>query len=402
MIRLMDQVTAPPADLDGDAILANVRSLEPLLREHVEESERQRQLVPEVVDALSAAGVFRLSMPRSWGGPEVDPVRQMEIVEVLSHAYGSAGWCAAIGSAGGLLSRIFPDEVARRIWYDIDLPFAGWIVPAGRLVPDSSGTGYRLSGRWSFGSGSTHAEVFGSGALLWDPEANAPALGPDGAPQVLAAVVPAKEVTVVDTWRTTGLAGSGSHDYTMDNVFVPNDHVGKMLGGKSFHSGALYAFDGFVNVVALGVPLGIARYAVDSATSILKDKVVHMAGTRAKDDPRVRTAVARAEAMVRASRAYCYEAVGDLWETVRAGDKPSLSQRAALAGSYTFTFQSCRDAVQMLYDVGGSASVYQSNPLDRSLRDLITICQHMIGQARLYDTVGQMWLGDDPGAGLPF
>jgi indole-3-acetate monooxygenase len=172
--------------LDGGAILANVEEVRPLLREHAAEVEAARRLTGPVVDALRATGVFRMAMPATWGGPEVDICRQIEIIETLSRADASAGWCAMVGSDSGFYSGYLDDAAARSLYPGLDAVIAGWVAPVGTLeVCDG---GYRLSGRWSFGSGVTHADVIVGGARV--TENGSPRLLADSTPDVRMAMLP--------------------------------------------------------------------------------------------------------------------------------------------------------------------------------------------------------------------
>jgi alkylation response protein AidB-like acyl-CoA dehydrogenase len=385
-----DAVQDATVELDGQAILANVRALEPLLRQHADEAEQARRLMPPVVEALRRAGAFRLSMPRAWGGPELGLLDQIEIVEAVSRAYGSAGWCVMIGSDSGFYSAMLDEDVARDIW-PLDSVSAGWLFPVGRLDRDADG--YRLTGRWAFASGCTHADVMVAGAQTWDGDA--PVLGPDGMPEWRVAVLRPDQVEIHDTWHTTGLAGSGSHDYTVEAVPVPAERTWR-FADPARREGPLYSWPGNFLPNILGVPLGIGRDALDVGTALLAEKVVMPELTLAKEDPRVRTAVARGEALVGSARAYVHDVVGDFWTTLVAGSQPSMRQRAALAGCYVHVFQSCREAVRSLYDAVGSAAVYRTCPLDRHLRDLVTTAQHLLAQAKLYDPAGALRFGDEP------
>src|SRR5262245_34309254 len=198
--------------VDATTILAGARRIAPILREQAGEAEAARRLTRPVVEALRSIGVFRMSMPRAWGGPEVDILAQVEILEVLSAADASAGWCAMIGADSGFFGATLADADGRELYADLDFITAGWVFPAGTL--EITDGGYRLSGRWSFGSGCTHADVITGGALVTD--GGVPVPGPDGKPQWLVALVPAAEVQIHDTWHTTGLCGSGSNDYEVD------------------------------------------------------------------------------------------------------------------------------------------------------------------------------------------
>ena len=379
--------------MKGPEILANAVAAAPRLRELAAENERLRRLSPEAVDILRSAGAFRLPMPAAWGGPEVDIVTQTEIIETISRADGSAGWCAMIGSDGGFYTAFLDDATGRGLYPDLDIVTAGGILPAGRLDPDRDGGGYRLSGRFSFASGIHHAGVVAAGAVVFDGAG--PAVGRHGGPDWRVALLPAPAFEIVDNWHTTGLAGSGSCDYTADGIPVPAGQTFSFFEGTR-RDGPLYAWPGLFIANVPGVPLGIARDALDVARAIWVDKVIVPDMKPARDDPRVRAAVARAEAMVGSVRSYTYDLLGSFWDRLVTGDQPTLEQRAALAGSFVHTLQTCRDAVRLVYEEIGSQSVYRACPLDRHLRDLVTIAQHLMGQTRMREMAGAMWLGEPP------
>ena len=381
--------TTDPTTLDGAAILLNARAVAPALREEAAAGERARRLTPGAVEALRSTGVFRMPMPRSWGGPEVDVPTQIDIVETLSRADGSAGWCAMIGSDGGFFSAALDDEVGRDLYRDLDTATAGFIQqPIGRL--DAAPGGYRLAGRWPFASGCTHAGVVVAGALVFDD--GSLRTGTDGFPGHRIAILPANAVRVVDTWRTTGLAGSGSHDIEIADAFVPAERTFRPADLAGRRAGSLYSWPGafFHNIV--GVPLGIARGALDAAEDLLAGKILRPEQVPARDDGRTRTGLARAEALAGSARSYAVDAIGDFWATVQAGDPPSPRQRAAVAGACVHGFRSCHEAVQLLADTLGSSSVYHDNPLERRLRDLTTLRQHVVAQLKLLEVAGGLWL----------
>jgi alkylation response protein AidB-like acyl-CoA dehydrogenase len=358
--------------LDAAAILDRARAAVPVLAAEAEAGEQGRRLTPTAVDALRSTGVFRMAMPASWGGAEVTPPDQVGIVEALARADGSAGWCGAIGAAGGFLTANLADDAGRELYPSVDAVTAGWVVPTGRLRPD--GDGYRLSGRWQFGSGCTHADVILGGALVDGP-----------GHEVRIALVPAEVVDVVDNWATTGLAGSGSHDYRIDDVAVPRAHT--FAWGEVRRPGPLYAWPGSFTVNLLGVPLGIAG-------DELATKVLLPEGRPALDEPRVRLAVSRAEALVGSARSYVADVVGRFWATVAAGEEPDRRQRAAVAGLHRHTARSCLAAVELLADALGTTSIRRGCALERHRRDLLTIGQHVTVQDRLLEVLGGLWFAD--------
>jgi alkylation response protein AidB-like acyl-CoA dehydrogenase len=201
-----------------------------------------------------------------------------------------------IGSDGGYYSAALDDAAGRALYADLDCVTAGWVFPGGQLVRAEGG--YVLSGKWQFGSGCTHADVMLGGAFVY--EGAQPVTGPDGMPEVRVAMLPAGQFEILDTWHTTGLAGSGSHDYKIRQAFVPAEYTFHL--GESHRDTPLYSWPGLVYVNLPGVPLGIARAALDTAEAMLADKFLMMEMRAARDDPRVRSSVARAPALVGAAR----------------------------------------------------------------------------------------------------
>jgi alkylation response protein AidB-like acyl-CoA dehydrogenase len=376
--------------LDGAAILANAQEIAPLLRDHAAEVEAARRLTEPVVDALRATGVFRMAMPAAWGGPELDICRQIGIIETLSRADASAGWCAMIGADSGYYSGYLDDAAARSLYPTLDAVTAGWIHPAGTLeVCDG---GYRLTGRWSFGSGVTHADVIVGAARV--TENGAPRLLADGTPEARIAMLPAARWRVLDTWRPLGLAGSGSHDYTINDTFVPAENT--WAYGQTYRPGPLYSWRGMFMVNQVGVPVGIALDACDVAASILDAKVMMPQMIPARDEPRVRAGIARARAMVGAVRSYVYDTVDAFWRVVAAGHEPSFEQRAQLVGLFVYSVSECRSAVRLLVDTVGTAAIQHGCSLGRSMRDLDTIAQHVLSKSQMWEWAGGMYFGQDP------
>lgn len=381
-------VTSDDHDVsDGAAILANAQRLAPLLREHAAEVEAARRLTPAVVEALRSAGVFRMSMPRAWGGPEVDLLTQVRILETLSRADASAGWCAMIGSDSGYYASFLSETDARSLYPELDAVTAGWVIPAGTL--EATNGGYRLSGRWSFGSGITHADVVAAGAVV--TENGHPRHGPDGRPESRVALLPASGVCVHDTWNTTGLCGSGSHDYSIDGQIIPAGHTLSL--DRTGRDETLYRWPGMFIANLVAVPLGVAADALDVSMEILGSKVSMPEMIPARDEPRVRSAVARAQAMVGSARSYVHDTFGTLWGLLEAGDTPGFATRAQIAGCFVHTVTNCRDAVAVLIEAVGTSGIQRGGALERHHRDLITIGQHLMGQPKMREWAGGLWFG---------
>lgn len=374
-----------------DDVLEAVRKLAPDVALRADEAVALRRLPLDLVAQLKRAGAFRMPMPRAWGGPEMTPRAQTEAVEILSAADPGVGWCVMIGSDSGFYSAFLEEGAARALYPDLDHITAGLVQPAGRAVRVPGG--YRVSGRWAFGSGCTHADVIVGGCLVFDGDA--PVLGELGLPEWRVVMAPASSWQILDTWHTTGLAGSGSHDYTTADLFVPAEHTFSLFDAPRRRE-PLYAFNGMFFANAPGVPLGLARRAIDTVRTLAGEKRLMPELVLLKDVPRARTALARAEMWLGAARAYTYETLDTVWEQLVACGELSPEARLALGLSRFHAFRVAREVVDLMVDTAGTSAIYASSPLDRLLRDAITMGQHVLAQERMLEMLGGAVVGDAP------
>jgi alkylation response protein AidB-like acyl-CoA dehydrogenase len=291
-----------------------------------------------------------------------------------------------IGSDAPYYGAFLTPDAAAELWPSIDAVTAGQIPPNGQAQRVDGG--YLVNGRWAFGSGSTHADVIVGGCLLMDGDA--PALV-DGRPDFLVACAPASAWTVLDTWHTTGLAGSGSNDYTADDLFVPDRHVFR-FGDPVQRPEPLYGWPGMFFINMAGVPLGLARRAIDEAAAIASEKLLVPEMVLLGDTSRAQLAIARAEAELGAARAYVYDALDRFWDALVAGQEPNLDLRVAIALSRANAFRMARTVAESMSDLVGASSIYRSHPLERLVRDAITMSQHIAAQERMYEMIGQLRL----------
>jgi alkylation response protein AidB-like acyl-CoA dehydrogenase len=377
-------------------ILARARAVAPLLRESATEIERERRLPADVVELLRGTGVFRMGFSGRWGGPELTSMQQTEVIEALSYGDAAAGWCAMIGSDSGLYAQFLDESVAKEMFTSVDMVTAGLLFPTGRadIVPG----GYRLSGRWSFGSGIAHADWVISGAFLFrDGE---PEPGPHGEPHDSKLLfVSRADVEVIDTWHTTGLAGTGSCDYTITDVFVPE---GRALTFDSVRNGEGPLAQPEVHMRNMpGVAMGVARAALDHVREIAATRV-NQSGAMA-DEYRVQVTIADCEADFAATRHAVYAAMQRQHDVLAAGgtlDDLTRDERAALPLSRRHAFRTARSIVARLYDLLQTTSIYQRSPMDRWLRDTNTMCQHVVAQDRILQSAGAYLLNSRPSFGL--
>ena len=201
--------------------ISNAIALKPTIRQYREELDSGARLPPELARQLNEAGLFQLALPRSMGGPESDPLTSFQVIEELSKVDGSVGWCAMLSSSCSLFAGWLKSDVGKAMFgQPPDFRMAGSIRPQGEaLVVDG---GYRLRGQWDYASGVHHANWLLCTCKLVD--ANGPLTNPDGTPQIRTLLAPAEAAVLHDTWSVVGLRATGSHDFELADLFVPEEH----------------------------------------------------------------------------------------------------------------------------------------------------------------------------------
>ena len=390
-------LTAPVPSYSRDGLLSAVARLEPDFRAAAAEVERQRTLTEPLVQAMADAGLYRMFLPRSLGGGEVDPLTYFDVIEALAQVEPAAAWSVLISTSTMTVTvRGIRDERLRPMFTTPrQTIMAGSGPPKGRTVPAPGG--YRLTGQWTQGSNVLLAGWIHVGSHLYDGDQ--PRLGPDGKPVYLRCVVPASDVKPLDTWDTTGMRGTGSHDFAITDVFVPAE----LVHGASEHSHRpqpLYQFVGWTHVAHAAVGLGIARVAIDEFVALAGGKRAtwHASEGRLATRTTIQAKVAQAEALVGSGRAYVREATRDVWETVCRRETPTPAQRAIYRLSIAQSYANAVQAVDLMYSLGGATSIYAASRLDRCLRDVHTAAAHVWVAPDTYELAGRLLLGLDPGS----
>ena len=393
------------ADSDESATrtLNAARELAQTIRAAADEIEQGRRLPMHLVREMQRAGVFRMTMPRAWGGPELDILTQVRVIEALSIADASAGWCAMIGIDGGYLTTFLDQTVAREMYGDIDSVTAVTFAPPGKAVKTKDG--FIVNGRWPFGSGCQHATWLVGHFAVFDGDS--PRLQPDGVPETRFGFLPAQEGEIIDTWKTNGLRGSGSHDWMVKDRFIPEERTFNLAAPTLYRQGPLYALPNLLLYKTCAVALGIARGAIEDFVTLASNKPMTFkspsAGTAMlRDEAYVQLAAAQAEASASSARAFVFEAFGDMWNTLLSGDIPSLKQRARSRLAMVSASTACTQAVELLYKANGGSSVYSGNAFDRRLRDIQTANQHTVVSLKTWEVAGRVLLGLEHNYGLLF
>lgn len=359
-------------------------------RAHADETEHGRRLASPVLEALVRAGLMKLLVPRELGGLESDVATMVEAIEAVATGDGAAGWCLMIAATTGVTAAQLPLEGAREIYTDPNVVTGGMLMPRGKAVRVDGG--YRVSARWSYGSGSQHCQWMLGGSFVHGPD------GPEqldtGAPHVRMFFFPARDITIHDTWNVSGLRGTGSHDYEVVDAFVPEERTAPIGGGKMWADGPLYRFPvyGLLALGIAGVALGIARDAIDELTNLAKAKTPTGSRRPLADRSAAQSGVAEAEALWMSSRRMLFDTVREIWDEVAAGGKMTVRDRAMLRLGATNAALSCTKAVDICYNLGGGSAIYEDSRLQRHFRDIHTLTQHvMVGQPTL-EVVGRVLL----------
>lgn len=389
--------TDGPADepADESPVLAAVRRLAGRAGERSEEIAASRSLPADIVEELRATGILAMALPRELGGAEADPVDVLLAVEALSVADGSLGWCAAVALATAPVAAFLPEEGARQVFSRPDVFVGGSLNPREARARPAHG-GLRVSGRWGFGSGSGHSAWMCGACVVVDDEGQ-PQLSEAGTPVVRLAFFPRSDLTIHDTWHVSGLEGTGSQDYSVDDVLVPAERT-MAFDFVPWPAGDLWRIPPLSLLFGplAAVPLGIARAAVDELVDLASAKTPYRSARRLADRDVIQAMVARAEAAVRSARHFLLGAMAELRDAARREEGATLHQRAVLRLACVNASRAAVEAVDLCYEAGGTTSLFTANRLNRLWRDVHAARQHVVLAHSGWETVGRVLLGLEP------
>ena len=380
---------------DVDRLAEAVRHLEPEILAVRDELDQRRRLPSGLVSSMRASGIFSLWLPRSLGGVAMTVVDYVKVVEQLARMDGSVGWCASIGASYSRLAAYLNPEIALAVFGGGRTVVAGQLMASGKAVAVAGG--YRVTGRWAFGSGIEHSDWTIGICVVHDGDR--PRLEPDGTPVERLMFFPTSATEIIDTWRVSGLRGTGSHDYCVTDLFVPENHAIETVTPAPTTPGPLYAlpFRAVFGVAIAAAALGIARGAIDAFEQLAVAKAGRGTPGQLRDTPAVQGNVGRAESLLRSARAFLLESAQEAWDEIEAGGSDSLRMRALLRLANTQAAVASAEVVDLMYNAGGGTSVYESSRLERCFRDVHAATQHRAVSAGNYELAGSVLLGLDPG-----
>jgi alkylation response protein AidB-like acyl-CoA dehydrogenase len=382
---------------DRESLLATARGLGPLIREQADLAEQRRRLAPEVIAGLRQSGLFRLLLPRSLGGLEVDPVTCSMVVEEIAAFDSCAGWALQAGNSGAWWAARLPTEGVLEIYGDDPSAAMSAAFHPPQQAVETAG-GYRVTGRAPLASNIHDAEWLFLTALVMDGD------GPrmiGETPMVIALVPRTSEVKVVDTWYSLGMRGTDSNDVVMDGTFVPKTRTfpfSPEFEPSAHHRGPLYRLPAMAGASFLiaPVPLAVARGAIAELKAVAEKKTALGFNRPLRDRNAVQASLARAEAMLRAARLLYYHTLDAAWARAVRGERFTLEQKADLLLAGTHAATTAAKVTDMMHRLAGTTGIYARSRLERHFRDAETLRHHGILSENRFETVGQVYLGVQP------
>jgi alkylation response protein AidB-like acyl-CoA dehydrogenase len=356
-----DLPTAPPSSANDIETVAGQIAV--IAREMSCQIDDDRRLPDELVAVLEESGLLRAGAPAEVRALELPPGVALRCAEAVALGNASAGWCVSIAITSSLLVAYLPESSRDALFGGGRGVAAGVWAPRGTARTVDGGV--VVSGRWSFCSGITHADMMFAGCLVDDQRV----------PSVVA--LPKEDLQILDTWHTLGLRGTGSHDSMADAVFVPSDRVFSLFDGPVVDR-PLYRFPvfGFFALSIGAAALGNARGAIDDLTELACAKKGLGSTRTLAERPATQAAVAKAESALEAARALYYQGIETAWQDSQGGEGVSVEARNRLRLAATHAVRTSADVVRDMYDLAGGSAIYDSSPLQRRFRDAYTATAH--------------------------
>jgi len=398
--------TRLPVDIEAQPPVRAAAALQEVVRGYRDELEREQRLPKALVEQFHAAGFYRLVRPRELGGLQTDPLTYLRVVELLSEASGSVGWNVCNNNIAQLVSLGLPAEGIQEIYGPGgDVAIAGTAVQGGgRAVPVDGG--YRVTGRWPFGTGCQESGwMLGSFQIL---DGDQPRRSPDGTSVYWRGVFHRSEAQIVaGSWDVAGLRATGSFDWTVDDVFLPERrtmvHAGVPLDNQWSHwPGISYALpaQAWVGPHHSAVITGIARAGIEALIELAVEKTPRGRTGRLCENPQVQDALGRADTILNAGRAGRTAMITELWNTLAAGQDTTIEQRARCRLAAVHAADCAREAMDLVYRQGGSTSYRRESRLAECWRDLQVVGQAVTIMPEWYPIGGRVLLNMDPGPRL--
>ncbi len=368
----------------------------PLLREAAPRIEQARELPDDVVGALHAAGLFRLLLPKTVGGDEIDLRTHAELLEIVATGDASTTWCLSQGAGCAMGAAFLKPDVAKRLFGPSDAVLAWGAGTQGKATAVDGG--YRVTGTWPFNSGCMHATLLGGHSRIFAADGS-PRRRADGRQLDRTLILPRDKATIHDVWNVMGLKGTGSNTFSVENLFVPEaETIDRETPGELSETGPLYLFSASLayGVGFAALQLGIARGILDDLKQLALTKTPRGATSSLRDSPVFQTELARMEARYRSARAYLHMTADEVYRNVAAAGEISLDDRVTMKLATVHTIHEGVDIVTVAYRNAGNDAIIPHNPFEQRLRDAYTASQQTQARVQNFLTIGRCLLGLEP------
>lgn len=377
----------PGQTLDSHAMVAAARRAD----ERSTEIEAARRLPQDIVDGLIDANAMRVWIPARYGGVEGSVQDMVDALELAGYHDGATAWCIMIANTTALNSGYLEPAFAEEIFGDPRAVTGGFGMPAGTGVAVDGGIS--VTGRWAWGSGSSHCTWIGGGVRIVD-DSGAPARLADGT-AVPFVFFDRDDVELLDTWHVMGLRGTGSTDYQVERAFVPNNRwVSFTASPEPVVDSPLYRFS-FLGALGIGVSavmVGLAKRAIDELV-LLGGKKPQGSSRSLAERATVQADLAAAESAVRSAQSFVREVVAECWDAAATTGTMTDEQKRLLRLAANNAAERSAWAVEQCYRAGGGSALYETSPLQRVFRDINVATQHGMVAPRLMEPLGRMRFG---------
>ncbi|MEM9570544.1 MAG: acyl-CoA dehydrogenase family protein [Pseudomonadota bacterium] len=392
----MDEI---PANFEIDEARLNTPSLDlarPFFAEIAEratEFETQGHVSQDLVDRIAETGLYRMCNPVEFGGLGAQPKDFAEVVEYIAQADASSAWVMFIGNMSAFSIADLKGDLGKAIAADRSAFMAGVFAPMGRAtrtVRDGV-PGFQLNGRWQWGSGSPNCQYLTAGAFIQLEDGSLETL-PDGTPRHVSFLIHREELELLDTWHVSGLKGTGSTDFQVENLFLAEERMIATDARRTDQPIFRFPYFGLLAIGIAAVALGIAKSSLNHVIELATAKKPQGSRRSLAQRSAVQINIARVQARLRSARLFVFDTIGNCWDEAQGEGEPSVESRMELRLSLTHAVQTCADIVTDLYTIAGGSSVYSKSPLQRHFRDIHVATQHMMVNEATLELTGRVLL----------
>jgi alkylation response protein AidB-like acyl-CoA dehydrogenase len=376
--------------------LERVEAIAHLIEAAASGNEQTRRIDAAVIDALHAARLFRMLLPKAYGGEQCAPPDFFRAIEAVAKRDASTAWCLCQANGCAMAAPYLSPQVAQEIWGRDPRAAVAWGPPFKSEAQPVDG-GWIVTGRWSFGSGMRHATWLGLQCTVADEGPGDGRMA--GGTMVRTMLVPASAVATEDTWNVIGLQATASDTFSVEKHFVPRAYaVSRDDPRERTYMAPLYHFPA-MSLFAIGfsgVALGIARAMLDSFVALAVDKTPRNTRGVLRENHAVQAAVGEAEARLRAARLLVEHTAERIWQEVLERDVLTKEQRLEIRMASTHAIHEAKAVADIAYDWAGATAIFAGSAFERRFRDIHTVTQQVQGRKAHLQLMGAHMLGLEP------